>query len=332
MRNHMYTRRDLGKFALTSLPLAFAGSSMLGAAGALNSKINGVQVGVETYSYRAMRENPRAPLSPSGQEQLIDRLVEATVQDGINCVEFWIAQIEPFFVPYDYGNAGMATDPALAKTREELRQWRVSRPLEVFQYARKKFNDAGIDIYSCIYNFSDSCTDEEIDAAFPMAKALGTDRITANPTVAVTKRIAPFADRHKMRIGVHNHNLFTNPNEIATLASLTAAMNLSPYMWITLDIGHAVAGNLDPVKFIQKYHDRIVAIHVKDRYKNDPTPHNDHNTVEWGKGDVPINAVLQLMKKGKYPFPALIEYEYAGKGTPAEEVKRCYDYMKAALA
>lgn len=327
----MYTRRDFNKIALTSLPLASVAATKLGAAKP-NSKINGVQLGVATYSYRSMRENPRAPLSLSGQERLIDRMVEATAQDGINCCEFWIAGIEPVWIPHNYGNAGVPTEPGLTKAREELRQWRVSRPLEIFRYARKKFNDAGIDIYSCIYNFSDSCTEEETEAAFPMAKALGTDKITANPTVAITKRLAPFADRHKTPLGVHNHNLFTNPNEIASVESMVAAMDLSPHLWITLDVGHGVAGNVDCVKFIRQYHSRILAVHMKDRFKNDPTPHDDRNTVVWGKGDAPIKQVLQLMKKEKYPFPAMIEYEYAGTGTPVEEVKKCYDYMKAALA
>ena len=323
----MPTRRDFAKLAL-SLPLA---SGAL-AAPKNSSKVGGVQIGVETYSYRTFRNPFRAPLSPSGQEQLIDRLVEATAQDGMNSCEFWIAQIEPVWVPHDYGNAGMQTDPALAKAREELRKWRLSRPLDIFEYARKKFNAAGIDIYCCIYNFSDSCTDDEIEAAFPMAKALGTDRITANPTVAITRRLAPFANRHKTPIGIHNHNLFTNPNEIATVQSMEAALALSPHFWITLDIGHAVAGNVDSVDFIRRHHDRILAIHVKDRYKNDPTPHNDQNTVAWGTGDAPIRQVLQLMKKERYPFPAMIEYEHAGKGTPVEEVKKCYDFMRTTLA
>ena len=54
--------------------------------------------------------------------------------------------------------------------------------------------------------------------------------------------------------------------------------------------------------------------------------------MEWGKGDVPIVQVLKLMKQQKYTFPAMIEYEYPGKGTAVEEVRKCYNYIKAALA
>jgi sugar phosphate isomerase/epimerase len=245
----------------------------------------------------------------------------------------WIALIEPVYVPYDYGNAGkIPTDRVIVKNREQLRQWRASRPLEIFQYARNRFNKAGIDIYSCMFNFNDSCSDDEIEASFAFAQALGTNIMTANPTVASCKRLVPFADRHKVKIGVHNHNFAGDPNEIATTQSLVAATRLSPYMHVTLDIGHFVAAGGDPIEFIRGNHARIINLHLKDRYKNDPRPHSDDNTVEWGKGDVPIVQVLKLMKQQKYTFPAMIEYEYPGKGTAVEEVRKCYNYIKAALA
>ena len=47
---------------------------------------------------------------------------------------------------------------------------------------------------------------------------------------------------------------------------------------------------------------------------------NDGPNVPFGKGDTPINDVLQLLKANRYPIPAMIEYEYDGAGTP---VKKC---------
>ena len=324
----MYTRREFNKLAAMSFPVA----AMAGTAG-FRSKVNGVQVGAQTYCYRSLRNPIRAPLTPSGQEQLIDRIVESMVEDKIDAAEFWIALVEPVFVPHDYGNGGkIPTDPAVVKAREELRKWRASRPMELFRYARKKFTDAGVNLYSCMFNFNESLDDDEIECGFAIAQALGTNIITANPTVASTKRLASFADRHKVKVGIHNHNFYTDPNEIATTASFVSAFRLSPYICATLDIGHFVAASEDPVKFLREHHDRVVNLHIKDRYKNDLRPHSDENTVEWGKGDVPIKEVVRLMKNEKYPFPAMIEYEYPGKGTAVQEVQRCYDYIKAALA
>jgi hypothetical protein len=42
--------------------------------------------------------------------------------------------------------------------------------------------------------------------------------------------------------------------------------------------------------------------------------------------------VLQLLKKERWSIPAYIEYEYRGQGDPVDEVKKCYEYAKKALA
>jgi hypothetical protein len=48
--------------------------------------------------------------------------------------------------------------------------------------------------------------------------------------------------------------------------------------------------------------------------------------------DTPIKEVLQLLKKERWPIPAYVEYEYRGPGSSVEEVKKCLDYARAALA
>jgi hypothetical protein len=105
----------------------------------------------------------------------MDRVVESIVQDQINAVEFWIALVEPPGGP----NRGIASNPEL---RENVRKWRTSRPLSLFERCRKKFNDAGITVYSAMFNISNDITDEEVDAGFEMANALGTGILSANCT------------------------------------------------------------------------------------------------------------------------------------------------------
>lgn len=216
--------------------------------------------------------------------------------------------------------------PEMQKAREDLKKWRTSASMDLFKPVKKKFDDAGIDLHLLCYNMNESITDDEIEYAFQMAKALGVRAITTSTQVSVAKRLAPFADKHKMRVGYHGHDQTSNPNEFATLESFATALETSKYASINLDIGHFTASNFDPIAYIKEHHSRISNLHLKDRKK-------DHGpNVPWGEGDTPIKAVLQLLKKEKYPFPANIEYEYRGEGDPVTEVKKCLDYCKQALA
>ncbi|TAK11665.1 MAG: sugar phosphate isomerase/epimerase, partial [Acidobacteria bacterium] len=166
--------------------------------------------------------------------------------------------------------------------------------------------------------------DEEIDYAFRMAKWLEVKAITSSTQVSVAKRIAPFADKYKMKIGFHGHSNLTNPDEFATPESFAAAMAMSKYHGVNLDIGHFTAANFDAVAYIKEHHDRITNLHLKDR-KKDQGPNTP-----WGEGDTPIKPVLQLLKKERWDIPANIEFEYRGTDAVAE-VKKCFEFCKDAL-
>jgi sugar phosphate isomerase/epimerase len=117
-----------------------------------------------------------------------------------------------------------------------------------------------------------------------------------------------------------------DPNQFAKPESFAAALEMCKLYRINLDIGHFTAANYDSVDYITKNHDNIVLLHLKDR-KKDEGP----NTI-WGEGDTPIKQVLLLLKEKKWPIPAFIEYEYKGAASSPEEVKKCFDYCKQALA
>src|SRR5262249_6918265 len=146
------------------------------------------------------------------------------------------------------------------------------------------------------------------DYAFQMANALGAKAMSCTTQVSVSKRIAPFANKHKLMIGFHGHDASDDPNEFATPESFATAMSYSKYHGVNLDIGHFTAANYDPVAYIRQNHARITNLHLKDRKR-------DHGVnVPWGQGDTPIKEVLQLLRKEKYAIPANIEYEYGQEG------------------
>lgn len=309
----MQSRRDFAKIAMASLPLA--GLSLTPAWGArINSTVKGVKLGTITYSFR---DFPRTP----GVDNA-DAVIQALTECGIGEIELFSPNIEPG----RKGGSGRGNTAEAAQAREELRQWRLSTPASYFRAIRQKFDAAGINIYAYTINYRGEFTDPEIDKTFEQAKALGVNLISSSTQVSMTKRLLAFAERHKIYLAFHGHAEYDSPDEFSTPATFQQALDMSSYAKINLDIGHFTAANENAVAYIQQHHDRISHLHVKDRKRN------KGDNVEWGKGDTPIKEVLLLLRDKKYPIPAFIEYEYKGKGTSIEEVKKCMAYMKQALA
>jgi sugar phosphate isomerase/epimerase len=181
-------------------------------------------------------------------------------------------------------------------------------------------------VFAFNYMLKDSCTDEEVERGFEMTRALGTNIMTVSTTLTMARRTVPFAERHKVLLGLHGHSNLSDPNQFATPESFAKGLAMSSNYRVNLDIGHFAASGFDPVAFIRANHARITNLHIKDRKRNDGP------NVPFGQGDTPIKAVLQLLKKEGYPIPAYIEYEYAGTGTSTEEVHKCLEYVQSVLA
>jgi sugar phosphate isomerase/epimerase len=198
--------------------------------------------------------------------------------------------------------------------------------LEHFRAIRRTFDAAGVSIYAYNLSINDTFTDAEIDRAFEMARALGASVLSSSSTLSVTRRVAPFADRHGVTFAVHNGVRVDDANAAASAASLDAVTAISPRVRLNFDIGHYTAANLDPVAFLRDRLDRVTHLHVKDRAR-DNGPH-----VAWDTGATPIREVLALLKARRTDVRAMIEYEYPGTGTPVEEVRACYEFIRKALA
>jgi len=141
--------------------------------------------------------------------------------------------------------------------------------------------------------------------------------------VETLKRAAEDAGKKGVILGVEDDGGITT-NADRTVEIVKKAD--SPWVGINLDIGHFTAANFDALGYIRAYHADITNLHLKDRRKN-----QGDNTA-WGEGETPIREVLQLLKKEKWPIRAYVEYEYKGSGSSVDEVKKCFDYARQALA
>jgi sugar phosphate isomerase/epimerase len=297
----LYTRRELGKIAL-ALPAA----SLIPFQSKPNSKINGVQIGLNV------------PYSFGNNVMPADETLRNCVQLGVSAVELRSQPIEAAMgVPVDLlRKASQKADV------EALKQPRLSASMDKAEGLRRQWEDAGVRIeivkYDGIYNMSD----EVLDYAFNLAHAVGARAISCEISTDGTRRVGEFADKHKLMVGYHGH-AETAPEH------WEAAFKQARHNGANVDIGHFVAGNnTSPVPFITEYHDRITHVHVKDRKKNKGP------NVPFGEGDTPIKEVLQLLRDKKWDIQATIEFEYPvppGSDRMAE-IAKSVQYCKTALA
>lgn len=320
-----YTRREIGKLALTALP---AGSlfarplSALAQSARPNSTINGVRVGAITYSYRTM------------PDQSAEAMLKYVVDSGISQIEFMGAAVEAFAgAPQapERGGGGRRGQPptpeqqaAQREAAAQLKAWRTSVSMDRFKALRKMFNDAGVTIYAW-KRMSPNMSDEELEYIFNVAEALGNTHTTLElvDDPAVLKRIGAFAEKKKIYAAYHTHLQ-------GSMTAFDQAFAASKGNMANVDLGHFVAAGGDPIAFLSKFHDRIASFHLKDR----TTPEHGQKNLPWGAGDTPLKALLQMVKKNKWTMPATIEVEYdVPEGSDAvREVRKCLDYCREALA
>lgn len=296
------TRREWSKLLLTGfvgLAIPFRKSF----AGSLQAP---VVIGLQTYSLR---------------DRSLEEAIKAMVQLKIKSCELWEGHVEPLELQWKRNS----TPEETSRKKELLTAWRKGLKMEDVGYIREKLAKAGIKIQAYSATFKDNISEHDLELAFKIAQALGTDTITSSATVSVMKRVDVYAQQYKIKVGMHNHAHVDKPNEFATPDSFVrGAQGLSGYIKINLDIGHFTAANFDAVAFIRENHQNIVCLHLKDRKKDQGA------NLPFGSGDTPIAAVLRLVRDNNWPIPANIEYEYNGADT-VTELGKCISYCQQII-
>ena len=97
-------------------------------------------------------------------------------------------------------------------------------------------------------------------------------------------------------------------------ANLDVVMDASDpkYVHLLLDTAHSVAGGGDPAKAIEKYHDRIQFLHLKDTVDISMDTQGAKYPFKWvelGRGRVDLPAVFAALDKVKYRGWAVVELD-----------------------
>ena len=316
------SRREFGGVLVAGLPLAAV-------IGSVRLSASEVPIGVTTSSFRDL---PRVP----GRANL-DEVIRALHDVRATHVELAFANLEPApptTAPVMGGSAAyprrvVMTPEEIAATnssaRGALRTWRLQAPARVFDQARASLAAAGLTVHACALSYNDSFSDDEIDATLRHAKALGVTTVSSPLTMAMAKRLAPFAERHKVSVAIHNQ-MDGNPSGAIDTPALKHALALSPAFTLKLDVGHLTASNCDAVAELHEHRSRVSHVVLRDRLRNGGV------SQPFGEGDTPINKVLSVLAGSTSAMPALIDYDYVGLRSAVDELKACLTYCRAALA
>lgn len=308
------------------LTAMMTGCSGTGTKTEAKSEYQGVQIGVITYSWRSM------PSTPAD-------IINYCKQTGITSLEL-MGNIAEDYVgapagparPQNWREMTDEEKEEFQKKREEhekmVSDWRINEASpEKYQELKTMFDEAGIDIH--IVKFSPAnWSDPEIDYAFESAKILGAKGVSNEIGHEAAKRLGPFAEKHDMYAVFHNHG---QPGD--TTFNFEDYLAYSPNNMLNLDVGHYFgATGKHPNELIEKLHERIYSIHLKDKTGKDADPADTN--APWGEGDTPMNDILNLIQDNQWEIYCDIELEYdIPEGSDAVvETGKCVDYAKKLLA
>ena len=343
-KNNLSRRSFLGTTATLAAGLSLAGAKSWGVPAYIpnllspNFTINGVQLGVITYSFREM------------ENQSAEAILQYTLDCGINSIELMGSTAESFIGRPEnkmdrrkfYMLSRKARKNELSKNEKkeladlknqqasydkEIEVWNKNRSLDGFSKLSKMYNDARVQIYAFKpdYLLTKKNSDANIEYAMKAGKLLGASHVTLElpRDTAHTLKLGKMAEKNDIKVAYHGHEQ-QNPTWWDT------ALSQSPNNAMNIDLGHYVAaGNNAPLQILKDKHQHILSMHVKDRQN----PENGKNNMSFGKGDTPIIEALQLMRDEKYTFAATIEYEYKTpeNSTIIDEIKKSIAYCKDAL-
>jgi sugar phosphate isomerase/epimerase len=120
-----------------------------------------------------------------------------------------------------------------------------------------------------------------------------------------------------IRLAYHNHS-FEFEEKIAGQPVFDALFAGAPSLEVELDVAWAHAGGQDPAAYLRKYAGRVPLVHLKDL--------RGRQTVELGRGEVPLEATLQAARAGGVRW-LLVEQDESAK--PLESVRLSLEWLRS---
>jgi inosose dehydratase len=134
-------------------------------------------------------------------------------------------------------------------------------------------------------------------------------------------------------LGYHNH--MNTIGEGPTNVDIILDAADPKYVKLELDTAHSVAGGGDPAKAIEKYHDRLLFLHLKDVVDSPMTAKAQYpfTWVELGRGRVNLPAVFAALDKVKFRGWCVVELDRVPNetGTPKQSAMISREFLEQKI-
>jgi len=274
------------------------------------SDFGGVQIGAITYSYRS-------------QGTTAGDMLLFSLASGIGSVELM-------------GTAALTYTGTPSENHDDgtLNASEVEKCLNKFKELGDIYRSAGVDIHIIKLSPGPDTPVSSLEFMFQACDAIGADGISTELNLSVAEKFGPIAEKYGKYIIFHNHGQPSQPDWQGFDAYLK-----HKNIMLNFDAGHYFGyTGKNPCEIIEKYHDRIYSIHLKDKTSiNNPSAELANRNQIWGQGQTPIPEILKLVRshagEAGWPVHCDIELEYPipEGSTSVEEVARCVDYCRKVL-
>ncbi len=219
------------------------------------------------------------------------------------------------------GSVGKQAKADLPGTLKKLNEWGIRelegglpQGMEAADYL-KLLKENNLTLIAVGAGFDD--LDKDPQKVIDRAKSLGAKQVIcywiphngddftiedAKKGVAVFNKAGELLQKNGLALGYHAHGYEFRPYESGTLFDYIAN-NLDPrYANFQMDVFWIKQSGTDPVALLNKYPNRFISMHLKDRLKGMPDSNNGRADVEkanvvLGTGDVNIEAIVKAGHK-----------------------------------
>jgi sugar phosphate isomerase/epimerase len=195
---------------------------------------------------------------------------------------------------------------------------------DVLAATAAKIAAAGLTLYGA--GVIDMVKETQIKQAFEYGKAAGLRLLVVSPAPEVLPLVEEQVKKYDISVAIHNHGpddrRFPTPK-----SAYDAVASLDPRIGLCIDIGHTVRAGADLVDSINRYHDRLFEMHIKDVTE----AAKKGRCIQLGRGVIDIVAMIQALLKVGYKGTFSYEWE-AEEKDPMPGLCECIGYTKGVLA